>query len=54
MCMQGLSGQALAQALGAKPGPSAGRSGASKWLRDPGSPAGPVQAQDNFVVTVPP
>ena len=52
--MQGLSGQALALALGAQPGPSAGRSGASKWLRDVAPPSGPIQAQKSFVVNVPP
>ncbi len=50
--MQGLSGSALALALGAQPGPSAGRTGAAKWLRDVAPPSGPVQAEISNVVNL--
>lgn len=48
----GLSGAALAAALGARPGPSAGRSGASKWLRsqDAAGQAPPVQPEIQNVI----
>lgn len=46
-----LSGAPLAQALGAKPGSSEGRSGASKWLRaDYG--ATPIQPEISNVINV--
>ncbi|CAL5228295.1 g11401 [Coccomyxa viridis] len=46
-----LSGAPLAQALGAKPGSSEGRSGASKWLRADYS-AAPVQPEISNVINV--
>ena len=46
-----LSGGLLAQALGAKPGSSEGRSGASKWLRADYS-AAPIQPEISNVINV--
>jgi hypothetical protein len=47
-----LSGAALTRALGARPGPSAGRHGASKWLRADDIPAPPVLPEISNVINV--
>lgn len=51
--LSGLSGNALALALGAEPGSSAGRMGASKWLRGVEAER-PIEAATKRVWTLPP
>lgn len=51
--LSGLSGNALALALGAEPGTSAGRVGASKWLRGVEADR-PVEAATKHVWMLPP
>ncbi|KAK9919076.1 hypothetical protein WJX75_009184 [Coccomyxa subellipsoidea] len=51
--LSSLSGAQLAQALGAQPGSSQGRSGASKWLRAQNpSQAAPVQPEVSNVINL--